>query len=85
MNEFSSQLMILIIKEPKTADQNPWTSKPGITPEAIFNIRALITKVKKPRVKILMGRVKISAIGLNRAFKMPSMAAAQNAEKNPLT
>ena len=68
INELSSQLMTLIISDPNIADQNPSTSNPEMTPEASFSIQALITKVKKPRLKILIGSVKISAIGLRNAF-----------------
>ena len=81
---FSNQLMMLIIKDPKTADQNPITSKPVITTAAIFSISALMTKVKKPRDKIFIGRVNTSAIGLKKALRIPSMAAAKSADKNPL-
>jgi len=84
MKEFSNQLMILINKDPNMADQKPITSKPVITAEAIFNIRALMTKVKKPRDNILIGSVSRSAIGLKKAFRIPSMAAAKRADKNPL-
>jgi hypothetical protein len=52
-------------------------------PDAIFNIRALIIKVKSPRVRILIGRVRISKIGRNNAFSIPSAAAAKKAEKKP--
>ena len=55
------------------------------TKDAVFSIRALITKVKKPRVRILIGRVIRSAMGLKSAFKIPSMAAARNAARNPST
>ena len=84
IKEFSSQLMMLINKDPNMADQKPITSKPVITAEAIFNISALMTKVKKPRDKILIGRVNRSAIGLKKAFRIPSIAAAKSADKNPL-
>lgn len=85
MKELSTQLTRLIRREPNTADQNPETSKPGITPEAIFNMKALIKKVKRPKLNILMGRVRMMTIGLKNAFSMPSMAAAKKAEKKPRT
>ena len=72
-------------REPNTADQNPATPKPGITPEAIINKTAFITKVKRPRVKMFIGRVMINKNGRKKAFSMPSIAAAKKAEKNPLT
>ena len=84
IKEFSNQLITLINNDPNTAVQKPITSKPAITAEAIFNINALMTKVKKPRDKILIGRVNTSAIGRKKAFRIPSIAAAKRAEKNPL-
>jgi hypothetical protein len=85
IKEFINQLIILINKDPNMAVQKPTTSKPEITAEAIFNINALMTKVKNPRDKILIGRVITSAIGLKKAFRIPSIAAANSADKNPLT
>jgi hypothetical protein len=83
--ELRPQLTELIRREPNTADQKPKTSKPGMTPEAIFSMKALIKKVNRPRVKILIGRVKMMTIGLKNAFSMPKMAAAKKAGKKPLT
>ena len=85
MKELSTQLTRVMRREPNTADQNPETSKPGITPEAIFSMKALIKKVKRPKLNILMGSVKMMTIGLKNAFSMPNMAAAKKAEKKPLT
>ena len=56
-----------------------------MTPEAIFNSSAFMTKVKRPRVIILIGRVRMNRIGRNKAFSIPRTAAAQKALKNPLT
>jgi hypothetical protein len=56
-----------------------------MTPEAIFSSSALITKVKRPKVMILIGSVNMNRIGRNKAFKIPRTAAAQKALKNPLT
>ena len=85
MKELSTQLTRLMRREPNRADQNPETSKPGITPEAIFSMKALIKKVKRPKLNILMGRVKMMTIGLKNALSRPSMAAAKKAEKKLLT
>jgi len=41
--------------------------------------------VKNPRVRILIGSVIRRAMGLNKAFRIPSMAAAKNAATNPST
>jgi hypothetical protein len=81
IKEVKSQLIRLIIREPKTAVQNPRTSNPDIRPEAIFNNRALMTNVKRPRLKILMGSVIMKSMGRKSAFSIPSAAAAKKAEK----
>jgi len=85
MKELKSQLTTLITREPNTADQNPYTSKPDITPEAILSIKAFITKVKRPRLSRFMGRVKMMTMGRKKALSIPSMAAAKKAEKKLLT
>jgi hypothetical protein len=46
---------------------------------------AFITNVKKPRLRILMGSLNINNIGRKKAFNMLKIAAAKNAEINPLT
>jgi hypothetical protein len=76
---------MLINSDPKTADQNPLTLKPGITPEAIKSMSAFITNVKNPRLRTFMGSVNINNIGRKKAFSMLKIAAAKNAEINPLT
>ena len=81
---FKSQLITLIRKDPKMAVQKPWTLNPGITPEAIFSMSALMINVNRPRLKMLIGRVSSSAIGRKKAFRNPSIAAAKTAEKKPL-
>jgi hypothetical protein len=85
INELRAQLTTLMITEPRTAAQNPRTSNPEITPDAILSNRALMIKVKRPRVRILMGRVRIISMGRKKAFKTPRIAAAKNALKKPLT
>jgi hypothetical protein len=85
IKELKTQLTTLISKEPNTADQNPYTSKPEITPDAILSSKALMIKVNRPRVIILMGSVRIINIGRKKAFKIPRMAAAKKALKKPFT
>lgn len=82
--EVRIELTRLINSDPNTADQNPETSNPDITPDTIISIIALITKVKIPRVNIFMGRVNINSIGRKKAFSMPKIAAAKSAEEKPL-
>jgi len=44
-----------------------------------------MTKVKRPRVIMLIGRVRISSTGRKKALRKPRMAAVTRAVKNPLT
>jgi hypothetical protein len=44
-----------------------------------------MTTVKRPRVRILMGRVRIRRMGRKKTFSTPRIAAAKKALKNPLT
>ena len=85
INEVKSQLTRLINNDPHTADQNPWISKPPTTPATIISKMAFKTKVNNPRVKILIGRVRMKRMGLKKAFNIPRKAAEKKAEKNPLT
>jgi hypothetical protein len=42
-------------------------------------------KVNKPRLKMLIGSVSSRAMGLKKALRIPSMAAAKTAGIKPLT
>jgi hypothetical protein len=53
--------------------------------DAILSIKAFIIKVKRPRVIMLIGRVRIRSKGLKKRFKSPMAAAAKKADKKPLT
>ena len=44
-----------------------------------------MTKVKSPRLSIFTGRVNINSMGRKKAFSIPKIAAAKNADKKPLT
>ena len=44
-----------------------------------------LTKVKRPRVIMFMGRVRIISSGRKKAFSIPRMAAAKKALKKPVT
>jgi hypothetical protein len=46
---------------------------------------ALMTKVKSPRLSIFTGSVNINSMGRKKAFSIPRIAAAENADKKPLT
>lgn len=65
------------------AHQKPLTPNPGTTMDASITSKALITKVKRPRVKIFIGRVNITTIGLMKALMAPKTTANIKAEKNP--
>ena len=71
------KLMILIIIDANNAVQNVSTRKPLTSCDTSIKITALITKRNKPKVKIVMGNVKKTSIGLIKAFIMPKTAAAQ--------
>jgi hypothetical protein len=46
---------------------------------------ALITNVNNPKESILMGSVRINAMGRKKAFNIPNIAAALTADMKPLT
>jgi len=58
------------------ATQKPETAKPGTTQETRSTIRALIAKVNKPRVKKVIGKVRINIKGLIKALTIPKTKAA---------
>lgn len=70
---------------PQKAGQNPVTEKPFTTEATNQNNKALITKVNKPRVKILTGKVKITNTGLIKAFTNPNTKAVIKAAYQPET
>jgi len=84
-NMLITQLTMLIRNEPIMAVQNPLTLKPGISSEVIISIKAFITNVKRPILIIFTGRVKISAMGLKKTFRIPRTAAARKADGMPST
>ena len=58
---------------------NPSTVNPGtMLLTKIINI-AFKTKVKRPRVKMFIGRVKISKIGFKKALIIPKIRATTKA------
>lgn len=67
------------------ADKNPSTSNPLITVEANKIRKALITKVKSPRVIILIGRVIITRIGLIIILIIAKNKAKHIAVQRPAT
>jgi hypothetical protein len=74
-----------ISKENSKADKKLLTLTPFTIDDANQRIKALITKVKIPKVRRFMGKVRIIASGRNTALKTPNTAANQKADQNPDT
>jgi len=70
---------------PIIAGVKPWTAKPGtiLATKRIKN--PLITKVNNPKVRMLMGSVRIKSIGLMKALIIPNASATIKAVKNVFT
>lgn len=66
--------------QPKLATKNP-----GTTDDTNIIIKALITKLNKPNVKILIGKVNNVTTGLIKKFTTDKITAATTATKNPST
>ena len=69
-------LVILTIIAPKTADQNPATSKPSSIAATNPNIAAFKTSKNKPKVTTVIGNVSTNAMGLTIALTTHSNKAA---------
>lgn len=67
------------------ATQKPVTSNPLIIDEANRIINALITKVSRPKVKILIGKVIKIKIGLSKIFNSAKNKASQSTVQKPAT
>ena len=63
--------------DPKMAAVQPSTINPGTTAAAINNITALITKAKRPKVIMVIGRVISSKIGLIKVLTKPKTIPAK--------
>jgi hypothetical protein len=51
----------------------------------MISIKAFMTKVKRPKLKMFTGRVKSKATGLKKTFRIPRTAAARSADIIPST
>lgn len=72
----------LIIQSRKAAIRagiKPSILKPWTKYEAKIKRKALITKVNSPRVRMLIGRVRIKIIGLIKALSIPRTRATTSA------
>lgn len=76
-------LIIDSSNDPQNAAQKPVTAKPGTILATSKNISALITKVNKPKVRMLIGKVKIINTGLIKIFTRPIASADHMAAANP--
>ena len=72
-------------KAPINAGINPRTSKPGTIKAVVLIKKALITKVKSPKVRILIGKVKITITGFIKALMIPKTSATIKAVTKELT
>ena len=81
----SPTLRIERSKEPKNALKNPSTSNPGEINPANIKSRALITSVKSPRVRIFIGRVTRTRIGLMKTLMSAITTATRRALQNVST
>ena len=70
------ELTRLIKSAAQNAFQKLVISNPGTIPEAAYRIKALIIKVKRPRLSIFIGKVKKIRTGLTNTFKIPNTNAA---------
>ena len=77
--------MIASTMPKRSAHQKLSTVNPGTITPASITSRPLITKIKSPIVKIVMGRVKNMSIGRKIKFIAPSTTARTKAETRPLT
>lgn len=68
-----------------SATQKPEIAKPGTAEDTKRTIKALITKVNKPKVKIVIGKVRISKTGLSKELTIPNARAAIKADSNETT
>lgn len=76
-------LTIVTISDPTSAGQKPVTVKPSINDAANRNKEALITKINKPTVRTVIGKVRISRIGRTKRFSRPIITAAMRAVYSP--
>jgi hypothetical protein len=69
------KVITVTTNDPNKAEPNDRTLKPRIMEPANQNSKALITNMKSPKVKRVMGKVRMTKIGFIKAFNRPRMAA----------
>lgn len=65
--------------EPRSAGIKPVTLKPSMKDAANQNIKALMTKVNRPRVMMLIGSVRSRMMGRTIKLRRPRIIAAMMA------
>lgn len=69
----------------RKALKKPPISNPPTSIDANITITALMTKLKRPRVKIFIGKVKSNSSGFMVAFKSPNITTRKSAVQKPVT
>lgn len=83
-NLLKTKLIIERIMLNNKAVQKLAIEKPSTMAEVNMINKALITNVNNPRVKILIGNVKITKIGFSTTLIIPKINATKTAVQNPL-
>ena len=65
--------IIVISTDPSSAAKKPSTVKPSTNEATNQKRKALITKENSPRVRIVIGRVRINKTGRTTALRIPRM------------
>lgn len=76
IRKFIKAFTMLIRSPAQKALQKLAISNPDTKPETKYRRNPFITRVKSPRVKIFIGKVKIIKIGLKIALRIPKIKAA---------
>ncbi len=70
-NQETKEITILT----RSAVINPFTLKPGTNHAASKTINALMTKIKSPNVRTVIGKVRKTKIGFTTEFRIPKTIA----------
>ena len=79
MSQLPTVLMMDTTSDAITAVKKPLTANPSKKEAANQNKAPLMTKMNNPRVRILIGNVKMMMIGLTSTLSPPKMSAAISA------
>ena len=84
MIRFATQLVMETTTVPKNAAKKLETANPSTKDATNQKSKALIMKINKPSVKIVIGNVKMTKIGLISKLMIPNKIAAIIAGYNPV-